>query len=165
MDHQMPAEKVVAALRASVKETERLRRENAKLVAATTEPVAITGFPPDRGWDLGTLEEGGASITRAGGFLDRLADFDPGFFGISPREAVSMDPQQRLLLETAWEALERAGLDANRLRGSQTGVFVGLSGQDYSYLTVNSLNDVDGSVGTSMGAGAASGRIAYNLGL
>ncbi len=189
----MPTEKVVAALRASVKETERLRRENARLVAAATEPIAIvamscrfpggvgspeqlwdlvlsgrdaiTGFPPDRGWDLGGIEEGGATITRAGGFLDRLAEFDPGFFGISPREAVGMDPQQRLLLETAWEALERAGIDAGRLRGSQTGVFVGLSGQDYSYLTVNSLNDVDGSVGTSMGAGAASGRIAYTLGL
>jgi polyene macrolide polyketide synthase len=189
----MPNEKVVAALRASVKETERLRRENARLVASATEPLAIvamscqfpggirspealwdlvvsgrdaiTGFPPDRGWDLGGVDESGAGITRAGGFLDRPAEFDPGFFGISPREALSMDPQQRLLLEVAWEATERAGLDAHRLRGSRTGVFVGLSGQDYSYLTVNSLDDVDGGVGTGMGAGAASGRIAYTLGL
>jgi pimaricinolide synthase PimS1 len=189
----MPNEKVVAALRASVKETERLRRENARLVASATEPIAIvamsclfpggvrsaeqlwdlvvsgrdaiTGFPPNRGWDLAGVDESGASVTRAGGFLDRPAEFDPGFFGISPREALAMDPQQRLLLETAWEALERAGIDANTLRGSKTGVFVGLSGQDYSYLTVNSLNDVDGGVGTGMGAGAASGRIAYSLGL
>ncbi|MEV4311988.1 SDR family NAD(P)-dependent oxidoreductase [Actinocrispum sp. NPDC049592] len=189
----MPSDKVVAALRASVKETERLRRENARLVAAATEPIAIvamscrfpggigspeqlwdlvvsgrdaiTGFPADRGWDLAGLDEGGARITRAGGFLDRLAEFDPGFFGISPREALSMDPQQRLLLETAWETLERAGLDATTLKGSKTGVFVGLSGTDYAYLTLNSLNDVDGSVGTGMGAGAASGRISYTFGL
>src|SRR5690349_127131 len=100
----MPSDKVVAALRASVKETERLRRENARLVAAATEPIAIvamscrfpggigspeqlwdlvvsgrdaiTGFPADRGWDLAGLDEGGAQITRAGGFLDRLAEFD-----------------------------------------------------------------------------------------
>ncbi len=112
------------------------------------------------------VDESGASITRAGGFLDRPAEFDPGFFGISPREALSMDPQQRLLLEAAWEALERgrarrappARQPDRRVRGT-------VSGQDYSYLTVNSLDDVDGGVGTGMGAGAASGRIAYTLGL
>ncbi len=67
----------------------------------------------------------GRMMSRRGGFLDNIEDFDPDFFGISPREAERIDPQQRLLLETAWEAIEDAGIDANRLVGSGTGVYVG----------------------------------------
>ena len=184
-----PSEKVVEALRASMKETERLRRHNQQLVAAATEPVAIvamscrfpggiasaadlwrvvadgrdvvSGFPADRGWDTSSVD----SATRAGGFLRGATDFDAGFFGISPREALAMDPQQRLLLETTWEAVERAGIAPARLRGTRTGVFVGMSGQDYSYLIVNALSDLEGNVGTGMGAGAASGRLSYAMGL
>ncbi|MFF3445044.1 SDR family NAD(P)-dependent oxidoreductase, partial [Streptosporangium sp. NPDC002721] len=193
-----PSEQVVQALRTSMREAERLRRQYQKLVAVTTEPIAVvamscrfpggvaspedlwrlvaeggdatSGFPSDRDWDLDTLSASGPdgrarSDTDKGAFIRDVADFDPGFFGISPREALAMDPQQRLLLEVSWEAVERAGIDAARLRGSRTGVFVGMSGQDYSYLMVSSLADLEGNVGTGMGAGAASGRLSYTLGL
>ncbi|MEU5306469.1 beta-ketoacyl synthase N-terminal-like domain-containing protein [Streptomyces noursei] len=128
---------------------------------------ATTAFPDDRGWDLAALagDGPGRSATREGGFLAGAADFDAAFFGMSPREAVSTDPQQRLVLETAWEALERAGIDPHSLRGSRTGVFVGASGQDYAAVTHASPDDLDGHALTGLAPGVASGRLAYVLGL
>ncbi|GAA2354457.1 hypothetical protein GCM10009854_35650 [Saccharopolyspora halophila] len=128
---------------------------------------AISGFPTDRGWDLGTLAGGaeGHSSTLQGGFLYDAAEFDPGFFGISPREAMAMDPQQRLLLETTWEAIERAGIDPASLRGSRTGVFVGTNGQDYGHVLIGSQEDVGGHAGMGTAASVISGRVSYTLGL
>ncbi|WP_284574475.1 type I polyketide synthase [Streptomyces sp. 2P-4] len=132
----------------------------------------IADFPTDRGWDLDTLlgagsgpDGRGRSATAKGGFLHGVAEFDAGFFGISPREALAMDPQQRLLLETSWEAVERAAIDPNTLRGSATGVFVGTGGQDYLTLVMNSTEDIEGHAGTGLAASVVSGRVSYTLGL
>ncbi|HMG42360.1 MAG TPA: SDR family NAD(P)-dependent oxidoreductase [Acidimicrobiales bacterium] len=119
----------------------------------------IAGLPTDRGWD--------ASLPFFGGFLDDAAGFDETLFGISPREALAMDPQQRLLLEVSWEALERSGLDPRSLRGSDTGVFVGLVSPpgDYGTLLADAAENVEGSVMAGVTASVASGRVAYVLGL
>src|SRR6185436_20673504 len=90
-------------------------------------------------WDVDTLydpdpEAPGRIATRGGGFLGPVDGFDPTFFGITRREAQGMDPQQRLLLEVAWEALENAGQAPDRLERSATGVYVGVTGSDYTYL-------------------------------
>ncbi|MDP4738276.1 MAG: polyketide synthase, partial [Cyanobium sp. MAG_216] len=99
---------------------------------------AIGEVPPER-WDLGLHYDPDPQKplhqhVRYGGFVEGIDQFDPAFFGISPREAVCMDPQQRLFMEVAWQALEAAGQPMETLRGSRTGVFVGLSSSDYSSL-------------------------------
>ncbi len=191
------SEKLVKALRASVKEVERLRRENESLLAAAFEPIAIIGMacrypggvtspeelwqvveqgrdaistlPGDRGWPADLYDPDpdapGKSTTLEGGFLHDAAQFDPTPFGMSPREAVSVDPQQRMLLEVAWEAFERAGLDPEALRGSSTGVFVGIMYNDYASRMAVSPSSLDGYVAIGSLPSVASGRISYTLGL
>ncbi|HET8706169.1 MAG TPA: beta-ketoacyl synthase N-terminal-like domain-containing protein, partial [Pseudomonadales bacterium] len=99
---------------------------------------AISEVPEDR-WNKEAYfdpdpTQPGKMNTKWGGFLADVARFDAAFFGVSPREAVYIDPQQRLLLETSWEALENALIVPNTLAGSQTGVFIGVSSNDYGRL-------------------------------
>ncbi|MGW5698337.1 beta-ketoacyl synthase N-terminal-like domain-containing protein, partial [Streptomyces asiaticus] len=130
---------------------------------------AIGDFPTDRGWDLENLyhpdpEHYGTSCVRQGGFVE--ADrFDAAFFGISPREALAMDPQQRLVLELAWESLERAGIDPVSLKGTRTGVYAGVSSQDYLSRAPRIPEGFEGYATTGGLTSVISGRVAYTFGL
>ena len=99
--------------------------------------------------------------TRWGGFLEDVDKFDADFFDITRREAESMDPQQRMLLETSWHALEAAGQAPDKLKGSRTGVFVGICNSDYATLK-NSVNaGKDAYSGTGNALSIAANRLSY----
>jgi len=128
---------------------------------------AISEVPPDR-WNVERFYDAepgvlGKSIAKRGGFLDGIDKFDPQFFGISPREAPYVDPQQRLLLETAWEAIEDAGLVLNLEKGTDIGVFVGISHNDYQGIQHTSTDRSGISAHTPTGSAhsIAANRISY----
>jgi len=130
---------------------------------------AITPVPPQR-WDIKAYYDENPDVpnkmyTRYGGFIENVDQFDPLFFGILPREAISLDPQQRLLLEVSWEALENAGIMPSTLKGTQTGVFMGIGSDDYAKWQVKNHLLIDTYTGSGNAACFASGRLSYLLGL
>ena len=131
--------------------------------------TAITEIPTDR-FDIDayydpTPATPGKVMSRWGGFLDHIDQFDARFFGISPREADVMDPQQRLLLEAAWEALDDAGQTRENLSGSQTGVFVGMWINDYEARLFSDPAQAEFYMTTGSGRYSAAGRLSYTFGL
>ncbi|TDH64710.1 type I polyketide synthase [Okeania hirsuta] len=131
---------------------------------------AIAEVPKER-WNLDDYydpdpETPGKMHSPYGGFIDRVKEFDPNFFGISPKETINLDPQHRLLLEVSWEALEHSGKNPQQLKGSQTGVFIGICANDYSHrIFSHGLEGIDAYVSSGNSHSTASGRISYILGL
>jgi acyl transferase domain-containing protein/SAM-dependent methyltransferase len=129
----------------------------------------ISEIPGDR-WDLDAYydpdpDKPGKMNTRYGSFLRDIDQFDPEFFGVSPREAVSMDPQHRLLMETSWEALENAAIAPVTIRGSQTGVFVGIGNSDYWRMAYRDEEQIDAYAALGNSYSVAAGRLSYFLGI
>jgi acyl transferase domain-containing protein/acyl carrier protein len=106
------------------------------LLCSSTDATSLV---PETRWNADRFHDPnpakvGKMVTRRGGFLGEIDQFDPQFFGISPREAHSIDPQQRLMLQTTWEALEDGGIPPDGLAGRDVGVFVGGFTLDYQLL-------------------------------
>jgi len=126
---------------------------------------AISEIPSER-WnkqDFYDLDSSvpGKSISKWGGFLENIDEFDPFFFGISPNEAKHMDPQQRLLLELSFEALDNACLSKELVNGSKTGVFVGISVNEYGNILFQNPNIITSHSGTGSALSIAANRISY----
>lgn len=172
--------------------TRALRRIQELEARPQREPIAIVGmgcrFPggvesPQQYWDL--LTSGRDAIVdapesrwtvadsaprrarrRAGLLTGPIDAMDAEFFGIAPREAASMDPQQRLVLEVAWAAMEDAALVPGSAAAARTGVFLGVSWQEYQRtITPDWVSSVDAHTLTGTMSSIVAGRVSYVLGL
>ncbi len=117
-------------------------------------------------WDIEELydpdpDSPGKVVTKSGGFVKDVDKFDASFFGISPREATRMDPQQRMVLEVSWETLEDVGIAPSDLAGSRTGVFVGVSNNDYSKLFGDDLSSIDTYTSTGNAFSIVANRLSF----
>jgi len=172
----------MSPVKRALRRIEELEREVAS--ARQFAPIAIIGMAcrlpggvksPEDFWKLlceGRDAVGGAPAGRwpagaeipQGGFLTfPIDEFDARLFGISPLEAIALDPAHRLLLETSWEAWENSGIAIDSLKGSRTGVWIGISASDYTQAHIRSGDpsrigpyDVTGSIGST-----AAGRLSY----
>jgi polyketide synthase PksN len=126
----------------------------------------ITEIPSER-WDNKLYYDPdqnklGKSYSKWGGFIADVDKFDPLFFNISPKEAALIDPQERLFLEAAWETIEDAGYNKERLAASRVGVFVGVMWGHYELFGAESILRGETTVSSSSHASIAN-RVSYFL--
>ncbi|XP_076154823.1 fatty acid synthase [Alosa pseudoharengus] len=79
----------------------------------------------DRRWKPGVY-----GLPCRNGKLKEIDRFDAAFFGVHPKQAHTMDPQLRLMLEISYEAIVDGGINPMTMRGSKTGVYIGVSGSE-----------------------------------
>ncbi len=136
------------------------------------ENAVTEGVPGSGVGRIGELFPDGSDLNegcRFGAFVSDIDQFDETFFRISPVESQLLDPQQRMMLETSWQALEDAGIDPGSLEGSRTGVYAGISNDEYRMLVLESGKPADAASclyalsGTNLNG--AAGRVAFVMGL
>ena len=111
--------------------------------------------------------EGKLYIERLG-LLENVQSFDADFFGISPREAQLIEPQQRLLLEESYHALESGGITPSQIKGTRTGVFVGVGANEYHGILQKqgvATNELNAYFATGAALNVIAGRIAFSFDL
>lgn len=128
---------------------------------------SVSEVPAER-WDLERYyspnrDDENKTISKWGGFIADVDKFDAPLFRISPREAELMDPQQRIMLELAWTCIEDAGYAPSRLRGSDTGVYIGLGNSDYKSLMERSLPSIEAHLSTGVHFTLIPNRISYEF--
>jgi 3-oxoacyl-(acyl-carrier-protein) synthase/SAM-dependent methyltransferase len=129
----------------------------------------LIGTVPQERWNAGAFkgfdpDEAGTTYDVRGGFISDVDAFDAEFFGMHSREASKADPQQRILLELTWEALERSSINPQSVARSQTGVWVGISNNDWTRMLLEDPRKIDGYTGVGGSNSVAAGRIAHFLG-
>ncbi|KAM0426273.1 hypothetical protein ACHAPT_008313 [Fusarium lateritium] len=99
---------------------------------------------------------------HGGHFIDDdPAAFDAPFFSISTKEAAAIDPMQRWTLETSYRAFENAGIPAEKLKGSRTGVFSASFTDDWSRMLSQDPENVERTAATGTAPSLISNRVSW----
>ncbi|KAK0613233.1 polyketide synthase [Immersiella caudata] len=132
--------------------------------------TGYSDFPADRlnidSWYHPEAVRPGSVVTRGGFFLKHdMNEFDNEFFNISAAEAALMDPAQKQLMEVVYESAEAAGMTAQELRGSKTGVYIGNFGLDQALMALKDSEFMSPYTSTGISGTILSNRINYALDL
>lgn len=128
----------------------------------------MSDIPLER-WDNDTYYDAdkdapGRLYIKQLGLMDEIKKFDADFFNFSPREAKFMAPQLRIFMESSFHALEHANLPLDKIKDSNTGVFVGVGTNEYPRVLLSqglSLDDLNIYFATGNVLNAIAGRVAY----
>lgn len=115
-------------------------------------------------WCSATSSDSDNIYCTTGSFIDNVGDFDAAFFNISAKEAAILDPQLRLLLQVIYHTVEDAGYGA-KIRGTNTGVYVGACFHDYEIELVRHLGEVSPYFGIGNALTMLANRPSYYLDL
>ncbi len=131
----------------------------------------IVDIPEDR-WELERYYDSdktvpGKMYCRKGGFLHTdIYSFDTKLFNMSPKESLAVAPEQKMLLELTLEAYENGNLNIADYNGTNTGVFIGISTNEYtaSQLYSGDYKKIDAYALTGTCYSTCCGRISYTFG-
>ncbi|XP_072010196.1 phthioceranic/hydroxyphthioceranic acid synthase-like [Engystomops pustulosus] len=112
-------------------------------------------------WYNADQNKPGKIYTNRAAFVEGMNEFDNKVFEINNSETNNMDPQHKLLLECTYRALEDAGYPSESIRGSKTGVFIGLMNRDAESMYNNCPDNINHFNGTGTATSIAANRISY----
>jgi len=116
----------------------------------------LNGYYHPKGSHHGTT-----NVQRAYMLEEDVRAWDATFFNISPNEAESIDPQHRLLMEAVYEALESGGHRVEKMRGSDTSVFVGTMSVDYNDIMMRDIHSTPTYFSTGTSRAIIANRVSY----
>ncbi|KAL2861159.1 uncharacterized protein BJX67DRAFT_386006 [Aspergillus lucknowensis] len=145
-----------------------------KLWSLIREPHDLSKNPPPSRFDLDLFyhtvgtHHGTTNATKSYWLEDsdrtNVCQFDAGFFNIQPSEVDAMDPQQRLLMEVVYDSLCAAGQPMEKLRGSDTAVYVGMMSDDWSTMLTRDWETLPRYTATGLERGIMANRLSYFFG-
>ena len=123
---------------------------------------------PKERWDteainIQNLNDDWKPSASKSGLIKDSDKWDNKFFGISDSEAGWMDPQQCLALEVTYSALEDGGFTKEKLKGTDTGVYIGLMNKDLTLGLNDASHEFTNFLVTGMASSIVANRISYNF--
>jgi 3-oxoacyl-(acyl-carrier-protein) synthase/pimeloyl-ACP methyl ester carboxylesterase/acyl carrier protein/2-polyprenyl-3-methyl-5-hydroxy-6-metoxy-1,4-benzoquinol methylase len=102
-------------------------------------PLSRFDYKP---WYDAEGEKTNSLYCKWGSFINDIDKFDEDFFNFSDREADMTDPQLRHLLQVTYQTIDDAGY-INKIKGTNTGMYVGACFHDYQTQMISENKEVD----------------------